>query len=77
MTIVRFGKKGSKECMEFSFDEPMDAFTFYTEAIDHYREDDLSIDMTEEEKEIEMPEYSDWIKCALKVFGGDADVQNA
>lgn len=47
MTIVMIGRKG-KGCMEFEFASAMDAFTFYAQAKDSYREDDLSIAMVEE-----------------------------
>ena len=49
MTVVMIGKKGKKGTgMEFSFDSAMDAFTFYAQAKDSYREDDLVIAMVEE-----------------------------
>ena len=37
--------------MEFSFESAMDAFTFYAQAKDSYREDDLVIAMVEEGEE--------------------------
>lgn len=53
MTIVRVGKKNSDECMEFEFDYGLSAFTFYSMAVDHYREDDICICMVEEEDDEE------------------------
>lgn len=50
MTIVRVGRKDGL-CMEFEFDYDMDAFNFYVDAKEHYREDDLEIEMTNEEGE--------------------------
>ena len=54
-TIVRIGSKKNPFPLEFKFDddEGMDAYNFYSEAIDHYREDDLIIVMTEEGEEDE------------------------
>ena len=48
MTVVMMGKRNGKECLQFSFDDPRDAFDFYLDAISNYREDDLSIVMIEE-----------------------------
>ena len=48
MTIVRVGRKGKGDCMEFEFENPMSAFTFYAQAKDSYREDDMFIAMEEE-----------------------------
>lgn len=50
MTVVRIGRKGDG-CMEFEFPTVMDAFTFYAQAKDSYREDDLFISMGEEDGE--------------------------
>ena len=74
MTTVTIGRNGSKECMEFAFDDPMGAYIFYTSVCDHYREDDLAIEMTEEKEvesaykpeavigdTIEMPQYAEWM----------------
>ena len=51
MTVVRIGNKANKYPLEFAFEHEMDAFNFYTEAKDHYREDDFIITMTEEGEE--------------------------
>ena len=52
MTVIRIGRKDSKEWpMEFSFQNAMDAFVFYSQASDSYREDDMEITMTEEGEE--------------------------
>lgn len=48
MTVVRIGNKKNAFPLEFEFDAEMDAFNFYSEAKDHYREDDFIITMTEE-----------------------------
>lgn len=48
MCIVRIGRVTSKEPMQFSFDSTMEAFNFYVEAKESYREDDLVIDIIEE-----------------------------
>ena len=48
MTVIRMGKRNSAEPLQFSFDNPMDAFTLYAIVKDSYREDDLVIEMTEE-----------------------------
>jgi len=48
MTIVKIGRKESDKCMEFEFDYPMDAFVFYSQAKNSYREDDMVIAMEEE-----------------------------
>ncbi len=47
MTIVMISRSDDR-CMEFAFDNEMDAFNFYASAKDSYREDDLCICMTEE-----------------------------
>lgn len=47
-TIIRIGSKKNPFPLEFKFDDGMDAFQFYADARDHYREDDLIITMTEE-----------------------------
>ena len=51
MTIVKIGRKESDKCMEFEFDYPMDAFVFYSQAKNSYRENDMVIAMEEEEEE--------------------------
>jgi hypothetical protein len=51
MTVVRIGNKKNPFPLEFEFDEEMDAFNFYSEAKDHYRENDFIIAMTEEKEE--------------------------
>lgn len=51
MTLVKVGKKGKCDYMEFTFESAMDAFVFYSHARDSYREDDLVIEMTEEGEE--------------------------
>lgn len=48
MTVIKIGNKHSTSAMEFAFDHEIDAFNFYTEVKDHYREDDLIIVMEEE-----------------------------
>lgn len=48
MTVVMLGRQNKDGCMEFSFDSAMDAFTFYAQAKDSYREDDIYIAMVEE-----------------------------
>lgn len=53
MTLIMMGRKGAKGGMEFAFENAMDAFVFYSQAKDTYREDDLVIAMVEEEKEKE------------------------
>lgn len=50
MTVVRIGNKKNAFPLEFEFDEEMDAFNFYSEAKDHYRENDFIITMTEEKE---------------------------
>lgn len=52
MTIVRIGRKGSADYLEFAYENAMDAFMFYAQAKDAYREDDLVIDMTEEGEQL-------------------------
>jgi len=52
MTIVRMGRKGD-DCMEFEFDNAMSAFTFYAQALDSYREDDMLIAMEEEKDDVQ------------------------
>lgn len=49
MTLVLMGKKNGKDCLMFEFEHAMDAFVFYSQAKDTYREDDLHIVMLEEE----------------------------
>ena len=54
MTIIQIGRKGSKTLpMEFEFDDELAAFALYASCKDHYREDDLYINMTESEEEDE------------------------
>ena len=53
MTVIRIGRRDSSEYMEFAFDDAMDAFNFYSEVKDHYREDDLVISMVEEKHDEE------------------------
>lgn len=48
MTVVMLGRQNKDGCMEFSFDSAMDAFTFYAQAKDSYREDDIYIAMVDE-----------------------------
>lgn len=47
-TIIRIGSQKNPFPLEFKFESGMAAYTFYSDAIDHYREDDLIIVMTEE-----------------------------
>jgi hypothetical protein len=54
MTIIQIGRKDSQMIpMQFEFDEEMEAFALYALCKDHYREDDLYINMTESEEEDE------------------------
>lgn len=54
MTIIQIGRKDSKTLpMEFEFDDELAAFALYASCKDHYREDDLYINMTESEEEDE------------------------
>jgi len=48
VTIIRIGRKGSNDYMEFAFESEFEAYTFYSTAINHYREDDFFISMAEE-----------------------------
>jgi hypothetical protein len=50
MTIIQIGRKDSQMLpMEFEFDDELAAFALYASCKDHYREDDLYINMTESE----------------------------
>lgn len=51
MTVIRMGRKESNEFLEFAFDNEFEAYVFYSSTVDHYREDDLFISMTEESEE--------------------------
>ena len=54
MTIIQIGRKGSQMLpMQFEFDDELAAFALYASCKDHYREDDLYINMTESEEEDE------------------------
>lgn len=54
MTIIQIGRKDSQMLpMQFEFDDELAAFALYASCKDHYREDDLYINMTESEEEDE------------------------
>ena len=54
MTIIQIGRKESQMLpMQFEFDDELAAFALYASCKDHYREDDLYINMTESEEEDE------------------------
>lgn len=83
--IVRMGRKGSDDFMEFEFDDGMDAYTFYSEAKDHYREDDLLIFMGEDcpkgyehkSEIIEEPDFREWLMTIDRIIKeGGKHVQN-
>ena len=84
--VVRMGRKGGKEYLEFSFPHGMDAFQFYSEAKDHYREDDLLIfmgddcpmDVTFQEDIIHEPDFREWLMTIDRIIkeGGKKHVQD-
>ena len=50
-TVVTIGKAKSKDYMQFEFADDFGAWVFYSQAKDHYREDDLVITMWDEKGE--------------------------
>ena len=84
--VVRIGRKGIDGYMEFEFDNGMDAYTFYSDAKDHYREDDMLIFMGDDapqnvefnEDIIHDPDFREWLMTIDRIIkeGGKKHVQN-
>ena len=84
--VVRMGRRDCDDYLEFAFDDGMDAYTFYSDAKDHYREDDLIIVMGENYPQnyehhgeiIEEPDFREWLMTIDKIIreGGKKHVQN-